>query len=201
MSYAESGTNSVGDYDASDPGGGTISWSLPNTFHETDRADFNISGGGVLTFRSSPNFESPHDSDTNNVYKVTVRASDGRGGTADRNVTVTVTDVNEAPVSSAIGDRTLAHYVLRLEIGLSIYFSDPDTNDTLSYSASSSDTGVATVSVNGSDFTITPQASWVDDRHGQSHRQSGVARGAEFLGDGGGPSAQGNNCAAECLGN
>ena len=108
MSYSENGTASVGTYKATDPDGDTISWSLPNTSHETDRADFSISSDGVLRFRSSPDFESPHDSDRNNVYKVTVRASDGRGGTADRNVTVTVTNVNEAPVSSEIGDRTLA---------------------------------------------------------------------------------------------
>ena len=54
----------------------------------------------------------------------------------------------------------MAHNVLSLtDIDLSHYFSDPDTGDTLSYSASSSDTGVATVSVSGSDLTITRQGS------------------------------------------
>ena len=50
-----------------------------------------ISASGVLTFRSPPDYESPHDSNERNVYKVTVRASDG--SLADsRNVTVTVTN-------------------------------------------------------------------------------------------------------------
>ena len=77
--------------------GGDISWSLPNTTFETDLSDFSISGG-ILSFRSSPDHESPHDSNRDNVYKVTVRASDPNGGTADRNVTITVPDVNERPV-------------------------------------------------------------------------------------------------------
>ena len=164
VNYAEGGTASVETYSASDPGGGTVSWSLPATTFATDRSDFSISSSGVLSFDSTPNYESPHDSEPNNVYKVTVRASDASGrsdGRTDRNVTVTVTDVNEAPVSSAIGDRALAHSVASLEIDLSNYFSDPDTNDTLSYSASSSDTGVATESVSGSDLTITRKAPGV----------------------------------------
>ena len=95
MTYQENRTASVATYGATDPNGDTISWSLPNTTFETDRGDFSISSGGVLSFKSSPNYESPHDSDQNNVYKVTVRASDGRGGTDDRDVTVTVTNVDE----------------------------------------------------------------------------------------------------------
>ena len=158
--YAENGTGAVASYSASDDDGDTIIWSLPNTTFATDRSDFSISRDGDLSFKSTPNYESPHDSDTNNVYKITVRASDGRINT-DRSVTVTVTNVNEAPVSSPIGDRTLAHGVASLEIDLSNYFSDPDTNDTLSYSASSSDTGVATVSGSGSDLTITRKAPGV----------------------------------------
>jgi hypothetical protein len=47
----------------------------------------------------TPNFEAPADADTNNVYVVTIRATNAFG-TADRTVSVTVTDVAEgtAPV-------------------------------------------------------------------------------------------------------
>ena len=96
VSYDEGGTGSVATYGASDPGGGIITWSLPNTTFETDRGDFDISSSGVLTFDSSPDYEDPDDSNDDNVYKITVRASDG-GLSASRNVTVTVTDVNEPP--------------------------------------------------------------------------------------------------------
>ena len=98
-SYAEGGTGSVGTYVASDPGGGDITWSLPNTPFETDRLDFNISSNGVLTFDDSPDYEDPHDSNDDNMYKVTVRTSDGSLiGSID--VTINVTDVNEPPVFS-----------------------------------------------------------------------------------------------------
>ena len=95
VSYGECRTGSVATYSASDPDGDSISWSLPNTSFETDRGDFDISSSGVLTFESSPDYEDPDDSNDDNVYKVTVRASDGNGGSDDRNVTVTVT--NRAP--------------------------------------------------------------------------------------------------------
>ena len=62
-----------------------------------DRALFDISQEGVLTFKAPPNFESPADANTDNTYKVVVQASDG--GKTDKlswfKVTVTVTDVPE----------------------------------------------------------------------------------------------------------
>ena len=48
----------------------------------------------MLTFGSPPDYENPADADQDNVYKVTVKASDGTNeDTLD--VTVTVTDVDE----------------------------------------------------------------------------------------------------------
>ena len=79
---------------ATDPEGDSVArWSLSGT----DQGDFNISQDGELTFRNTPNYESPSDSNRNNEYLVTVRASDGQY-TGMLNVTVTVRDVNEAPV-------------------------------------------------------------------------------------------------------
>ena len=60
-----------------------------------DQARFSITGGGALSFVSPPDFELPTDSNGNNVYVVTVRASDGQGGTAFQNISVNVTNVNE----------------------------------------------------------------------------------------------------------
>ena len=82
------------DFFATDPEGDSVArWSLSGT----DQGDFNISQDGELTFRNTPNYESPADSNRNNEYLVTVRASDGQY-TGMLNVTVTVRDVNEAPV-------------------------------------------------------------------------------------------------------
>lgn len=160
VDYAENGTDEVEDYNASDPGGGDISWSLPFTPHAVDRALFKITRDGELNFKSPPDFENPQNSDNPppNKYKVTIRASDASGNAADLNVTVTVTDVNEPPsVDSPIADQTITGGVSRI-ISLQGRFSDPD-GDTLSYSASSSVTGVATANVSGDDLTIAAKTA------------------------------------------
>jgi serralysin len=60
-----------------------------------DQSRFSITGGGALSFIAAPNFEAPSDSNSDNVYVVTVQASDGVGGTATQTINVTVTPVNE----------------------------------------------------------------------------------------------------------
>ena len=68
-------------------------WSLSGT----DAGDFTIDETGQLTFRNVPDYERPADSGRNNIYNLSIRASDGRnyGYLA---VEVTVEDVNEPPV-------------------------------------------------------------------------------------------------------
>jgi hypothetical protein len=43
----------------------------------SDAASFTISSDGALGFRTAPDFETPTDSDENNLYEVTIEASDG----------------------------------------------------------------------------------------------------------------------------
>ena len=62
-----------------------------------DDDDFAISETGVLAFASPPNYESPADSDRDNVYEVTVVAKDDASNSGTLDVVVTVTDVNEGP--------------------------------------------------------------------------------------------------------
>ena len=90
VDYAEDGTAAVATYSATDPESATITWSLEGD----DAADFEISAGGMLTFKSSPDYEDAADDDTDNVYEVTVKASDGTNEDT-LGVTVTVTDVDE----------------------------------------------------------------------------------------------------------
>ena len=65
--YYENGTGDVATYMAS-ADGATLRLS------GTDAADFRFNNG-MLTFRQSPNYESPADSNRDNVYMVTVTAS------------------------------------------------------------------------------------------------------------------------------
>ena len=90
VDYAENGAGMVATYAATDPENGDIAWSLSGD----DADDFEISGAGMLTFMSPPDFESPTDANADNVYSVMVVASDGTNDGA-MGVTVTVTDVDE----------------------------------------------------------------------------------------------------------
>ena len=86
----------VADYDGRDEEGQTITWSRTGT----DAGDFTIdSNTGVLSFVQRPNYEMPVDADVDNVYNVTVRASDTASpiNVRELEVVVTVTDVNERP--------------------------------------------------------------------------------------------------------
>ena len=89
VSYEENETADVASYRATGSDSAGASWSLEGP----DASAFAISSG-VLAFRSSPNYESPTDQDGDNAYEVTVKATMG-SLMATRNVTVTVTDVNE----------------------------------------------------------------------------------------------------------
>ena len=93
---------------------------------------------------------------------ITVTATDPGGLTASLTFTVTVNDTgpaNQSPtVSWTIPDQPLERNGPSKSVILSSRFSDPD-DDMLSYSASSSDTSVATVSVSGGILTITPGAN------------------------------------------
>ena len=97
----------VADYDGRDEEGQTIAWSRTGT----DAGDFTIDGmTGVLSFAQRPNFEVPADDGGDNVYNITVRASDtaSPANVRDLEVVVTVIDVNERP---DISEDTVPSYV------------------------------------------------------------------------------------------
>jgi hypothetical protein len=52
-----------------------------------------VSGTGVITFNSAPNFEAPSDVGADNIYNVTIRATDTAGNITNQAITITVTDV------------------------------------------------------------------------------------------------------------
>ena len=58
-----------------------------------DQSKFGITTGGVLSFLTAPSFASPTDTDTNNVYEVSVTASDNNGHTTTQTINVTVTEI------------------------------------------------------------------------------------------------------------
>ena len=89
VDYLENGTDTVETYTAAGPDSVGARWSLSGA----DASRFALSNG-VLSFRSSPNFESPTDSDSDNVYNVIVQASKGSRQDA-RTVTIKVINLDE----------------------------------------------------------------------------------------------------------
>jgi serralysin len=73
-------------------GGGAKTYSI---VAGNDGAKFSIVGAsGVLTFVAPPDYETPTDADANNIYLVTVKATDGTLSD-ERLLFVTVTNVAE----------------------------------------------------------------------------------------------------------
>ena len=90
--------------------------------------------------------------------EITVTADDGQGSKATQKFDVTVTG-NRAPIASAsIPGQTVSVGSSSATLDLSGYFSDPD-GDTLTYTATSGATRVATVSVSDSTLTLTGVAT------------------------------------------
>jgi len=86
---------------STDPEGTARSYSI---VAGGDGAKFSInSSTGVLTFVAAPDFEAPTDSNADNVYVVTVQASDG-SLTDTQTISVTVTDVSSALVVTTTAD-------------------------------------------------------------------------------------------------
>ena len=151
-------TTSVATVASTDIDGGAPTYSISGG---VDAARFSInSSTGQLSFAIAPNYESPTDSDTDNVYDVTVQVSDGNGGTDSQAITVTVTDSDEFDVSSttdvdATADAVAENAANGTAVGITAFASDDDgTNNTVTYSlfdnaggrfAINSSTGVVTV--------------------------------------------------------
>ena len=88
-------TTAVTTLAATDADGDVLTYSLTGG---ADQALFTLdTKSGALSFKSAPDFEAPADSNGDNTYTVEVTASDGQGGNTPLTLTVTVTDVNEAP--------------------------------------------------------------------------------------------------------
>ncbi len=82
---------------ATDPNSDAITFSIAGA----DAARFTINATtGVLSFVAAPNFEAPADAGANNVYDITVTASDGHGGSDSQVVAVTVSNADEAPTGT-----------------------------------------------------------------------------------------------------
>jgi hypothetical protein len=114
----------------------TVTWSISGT----DSSFFSITVGGVLTI-SARDFESPADSDRNNSYIVEINATDTVNLSSKQTLTVSITNVNEAPTITINGSAT-THAISQSENQSSVVTytgTDVDSGTTLSWSISGTD--------------------------------------------------------------
>ena len=155
IDYREDRTDAVGTYTATDPERDTIEWTLSGY----DADDFTIDGG-VLTFEASPDYEKPTDTGRNNVYNVTVEAGDSEGNTASRDVTVTVTNVEEP------GTVTLSTVRPEVGTGLTAMLTDPDgeiSSLTWKWASANTPSGSYTPIPGATSATYQPSSDYASD--------------------------------------
>ena len=110
--------------------GDPVWWIPSGAAGGPDGGKFALSRAGVLTFAAAKDFEAPDDANADGSYQVTVRLSAG-ALTAAADLTVTLTDRNEAPVANARANQLIV--AQDATVTLSGSGSDPDAGDTLTY--------------------------------------------------------------------
>ena len=157
------GTNVGAAVTATDPDDGD---TLTYTLSGTDAASFDIgSATGQITTKSGVTY----DYETKQSYSVAVGVSDGKGGTDSIAVTVSLTDVNEAPVfaDGATATREVAeNSAAGTNVGAAVTATDPDTGDTLTYTLSGTD--AASFSIGSSTCQITTKSGVTYDYESKS---------------------------------
>ena len=118
---------------ASDADGDSVSYGVRK---DGDSSYFTVNQTtGALSFTDAPDYESPGDSDTDNVYSVTVTATDGFN-TTEQVISITVSNINDtAPEFTSSGSFTVNEN--QTAIG-TVAASDAD-GDTVAYSLSGTD--------------------------------------------------------------
>ena len=94
-----------------------------------------------IRFLTSPNFEAPTDVGGNNVYDLSVRATDTAGNFANQSIAITITNVNEAPsITNSSSNPTASLTQAENITSVTTYAAtDPDAGAVLRFSLSGTD--------------------------------------------------------------
>ena len=117
-----------------------------------DKDYLSISSSGVITFKSNPDFESPNDVDADNVYVITVEASDGTDVVKD-DLTITILDVDNEG-NPIIEGLTSQSFIENQNISIAFTVSDPQ-NDEITFELTGIDKDLFNLSFDGLNATIT----------------------------------------------
>ncbi|MDB5389166.1 MAG: cya 3 [Planctomycetaceae bacterium] len=122
------GGTAIGTLSSTDPDSGdTFMYSLASGTGNTDNGLFTIVGNELRTV-GSLNFESKP------ILSIRIRTTDQGGLTFDKQFTITVTDVNEAPTSLGLSATSIAeNQPIGTTVGI-LSSTDPDSGNTFTYS-------------------------------------------------------------------
>ena len=107
--------------------GDSHTYSLVDGTGGDDNAAFAISGSSFATTEAL-------DFETQATYAVRVRTTDAAGATYDEQITITVTNVNEAPTALALSTTSISENNTALQAVGSLASTDEDAGDTFTYS-------------------------------------------------------------------
>ena len=162
FTYRENGTAAIYTFKATDPERSAIEWSLSGA----DDDDFAITDTGVLAFASPPDYESPTDSGSDNVYEVIVEARDDDFNSGTLEITVTVTDVNEGPEITGLQSLAFTENQATDRVLATYSAADPEDPSALitRWSLTGTDSGDFTIDENGQlTFRNVPDHEKPDD--------------------------------------
>ena len=111
--------------------------------------------GFDLSFLAAPDFEAPGDSGADGTYDVTVTVQDSDGASNGQNLSITVQDVNEAPVATPdapVGDENTV-------ISGTVTATDDDGDTVVFSKASDPNNGSVVVNADGT-YDYTPNADF-----------------------------------------
>ena len=140
--------------------GGTTTINLANLFTDADGDTLTYTASSADTTKATVSLSSATLTVTAvaaGTTTITATATDPGKAWAKLSGSVTVRASNSAPTAINIPDQTVSANQTAT-IDLSAYFSDPD-GDTLTYTASSSDTTKATTGVSGATLTVNTLAA------------------------------------------
>ena len=153
---------------AIDPDAGdAVTWSLSGT----DAGKFNIGTDGKVTLKASADYE------TQSSYSFKVEATDKSGLKASKDVTLSVTNVNETPTITSGNSASVLENSAASAVIYTATATDPDTGDTVAWSLTGTDAGKFAI---GSDGKVTLRSS-ADYETQSSYRFNVVAADAGGL--------------------
>ncbi len=166
----------------------TFVLQLTTTDEDGDTPEYAISGGadaalfsvdaitGNLSFIGAPDYESPRDSDTDNVYEVIVSADDGTGtpnAISTQSITVSVTDLSDEDLSPITDLDTLAgsdgivdeNRAIGSTVGITADTRDGDAGQSIAYALSGTDATLFSIDGNG----VVTTAAALDHENASAH--------------------------------